>query len=238
MLPVHLYGQAVEIDRIADLAKARGLRLIEDAAQAHGARCRGQRIGAHGDAVCWSFYPGKNLGAMGDGGAVTTNNEEIADRIRLFGNYGSRKKYVNEAQGVNSRLDPLQAAILRAKLAYLDEWTARRKDVAASYTANLSGTSLVLPFVPDWADPVWHLYVVSSPRRDEFQQSLAAAGICTLIHYPIPPHMQQAYAELNISPQALPVANDLASSLLSLPMGPHIGETEVHFISNTLINER
>ena len=225
VLPVHLYGQPAEIDRSAELARDRGLKLIEDAAQAHGARCRGQRIGAHGDAVCWSFYPGKNLGAMGDAGAVTTNDPEIADRVRLLGNYGSRKKYVNEAQGLNSRLDPLQAAILRVKLACLDEWTARRKRIAAAYTEHLSKTSLVLPSVPDWADPVWHLYVVRSPDRDNLQQHLAEADIATLIHYPIPPHLQNAYKDLGLAPDSLPLARRLANEVLSLPIGPHLEAT-------------
>mgnify|MGYP005847252807 CR=1 FL=1 len=227
ILPVHLYGQAAEIDRIADLARARGLRLIEDAAQAHGARCRGRRIGAHGDAVCWSFYPGKNLGAMGDAGAVTTNNREIAEQIRLLGNYGSRKKYVNEAQGVNSRLDPLQAAILRVKLAHLDEWTARRRRIGAAYSENLYKTGLGLPAVPDWADPDWHLYVVRSPDRDRLQRELDAAGIGTLIHYPIPPYLQQAYAAYAFEPGDLPVASALAGSVLSLPMSPHLESLQI-----------
>ena len=225
VLPVHLYGQSAEIDRIAELVRARGLRLIEDAAQAHGARCRGKRIGAHGDAVCWSFYPGKNLGAMGDAGAVTTNTQEVAERVRLLGNYGSRKKYVNEAQGVNSRLDPLQAAILRVKLAHLDEWTARRERIAAVYKYHLSETSLVLPVVPDWADPVWHLYVVRSANRDELQRKLAEAGIGTLIHYPTPPHLQKAYENLSLPHDLLPVAKRLADEVLSLPMGPHLDAT-------------
>ena len=225
VLPVHLYGQPAEIDRIAELARDRGLKLIEDTAQAHGARCRGQRIGAHGDAVCWSFYPGKNLGAMGDAGAVTTNDPEVADRVRLLGNYGSRKKYVNEAQGVNSRLDPLQAAILRVKLAHLDEWTDRRKQLANAYSANLAESGLPLPFVPDWADPVWHLYVVRSSDRDALQKNLTDAGIATLIHYPIPPHMQAAYENLGLAPDSLPVARRLADEVLSLPMGPHFEAT-------------
>lgn len=228
VLPVHLYGQPAEIDAIVDIARARGLKVIEDAAQAHGARCRGRRIGAHGDAVCWSFYPGKNLGAMGDAGAVTTNNQEISEQVRLLGNYGSRKKYVNEAQGVNSRLDPLQAAILRVKLAHLDEWTARRRRTATTYSENLDKTGLVLPAVPDWADPVWHLYVVRSSDRDKLQQNLADAGIGTLIHYPIPPHMQEAYEALGLAHDSLPVAQQLADEVLSLPIGPHFKQENMH----------
>jgi dTDP-4-amino-4,6-dideoxygalactose transaminase len=228
ILPVHLYGQPAEIDRIAELARARGLRLIEDAAQAHGARCRGVRIGAHGDAVCWSFYPGKNLGALGDAGAVTTNDSGIAEQIRVLGNYGSAKKYVNQVRGVNSRLDPLQAAVLRVKLGRLDEWTERRRRIARIYSEQLVNTDLVLPAVPDWANPVWHLYVVRSINRDRLQQQLAEAGIGTLIHYPIAPHSQLAYADLELPEGSLPVAECLAASVLSLPMGPQLTMTQVH----------
>jgi len=220
ILPVHLYGQPAEIDRIAELARDRGLRLIEDAAQAHGARCRGVRIGAHGDAVCWSFYPGKNLGTMGDAGAVTTNDTRIAERIRKLGNYGSAKKYVNDIRGLNSRLDPIQAGILRVKLAVLDEWTARRKSIAAIYSKQLVQSELVVPAVASWADPVWHLYVVRSANRDRLQSVLSEAGIQTLIHYPTPPHRQQAYADLRSAVGELTIAEDLADQVLSLPIGP------------------
>ncbi len=222
ILPVHLYGRPADLDPILALARARGLFVVEDAAQAHGARYKGRRIGAHGDVVCWSFYPGKNLGALGDGGAVTTNRTDLADRIRVLRNYGSRVKYVNEVQGVNSRLDPLQAAVLRAKLPYLDAWTDRRRAIAAAYGAGLQGTGLILPQVPDWADPAWHLYVVRTPDRDGLQQRLTEAGVGTLIHYPIPPHMQVAYVGLGLAPDALPLARDLAAEMISLPIGPHL----------------
>ena len=234
ILPVHLYGQPAEIDRIADLARDRGLKLIEDAAQSHGAQCRGQRIGAHGDAVCWSFYPGKNLGAMGDAGAVTTNNLEVADQVRLLGNYGSRKKYVNEAQGMNSRLDPLQAAILRVKLEVLDEWTARRSEIAARYSQKLVDCGLKLPHVPEWAEPVWHLYVVRSSRRDELQHKLRQAGIGTMIHYPIPPDQQEAYLGHGLSADALPVAAGLAREVISLPVGPHLDARAARYVADAL----
>ena len=191
---MHLYGQPADMDPILAIARKHGLRVLEDGAQAHGARYKGQRLGAHGDAVAWSFYPGKNLGAMGDGGAVTTNDPQLADRLRVLRNYGSRVKYVNEVQGYNSRLDPLQAAILRVKLAHLDEWNARRRAIAARYQRGLAGCGLTLPHVPEWAEPVWHLYVVQHPQRDALQQALTDAGVGTLIHYPIPPHRQQAYA--------------------------------------------
>ncbi|WP_240125137.1 DegT/DnrJ/EryC1/StrS aminotransferase family protein [Thermomonas alba] len=230
ILPVHLYGQPADLDPILSIARRHGLRVLEDAAQAHGARYKGQRIGAHGDAVAWSFYPGKNLGALGDAGAVTTNDPELADRLRVLRNYGSRAKYVNEVQGWNSRLDPLQAAILRVKLAHLDEWNARRAEIAALYLRELADCGVVLPQVPDWAQPVWHLFVVRHPRRDDFQQRLAQAGVQTLIHYPIPPHRQQAYAGLGLAEGALPIAERLAAEVLSLPMGPHLPHADAKMI--------
>lgn len=222
LLPVHLYGQPVDLDLILALARRHGLFVVEDAAQAHGARYKGRRIGSHGDVVCWSFYPGKNLGAVGDAGAVTTNNAALGDRIRVLRNYGSRQKYVNEVLGANSRLDPIQAAVLRVKLQVLDNWTERRSSIAAAYAKGLAGTDLILPHVPNWAEPAWHLYVVRSADRERLQKSLGEAGVGTLIHYPIPPHMQEAYSGLGLSPEALPVARGLAEEVLSLPMGPHL----------------
>lgn len=228
ILPVHLYGQPAAMDPILAIARARGIAVVEDAAQAHGARYKGRRIGAHGDIVCWSFYPGKNLGALGDGGAITTNRADLADKITALRNYGSRVKYVNEVQGMNSRLDPLQAAVLRAKLPFLDAWTARRRNIATLYTKALQDAGLVLPHVPEWADPVWHIYIIRTLDRDGLQASLAQAGVGTLIHYPIPPHMQAAYASLGIASEALPVAENLAASMLSLPMGPHLSDADAH----------
>jgi dTDP-4-amino-4,6-dideoxygalactose transaminase len=235
ILPVHLYGQPADLDQILAIARKHGLKVLEDGAQAHGARYKGQRLGAHGDAVAWSFYPGKNLGAMGDGGAVTTNDAQLADRIRMLRNYGSRVKYVNEVQGYNSRLDPLQAVLLRVKLAYLDDWNARRKAIAGRYTAEFESViasearesiifPITLPHVPDWAEPVWHLYVVQYARRDALQKHLTGVGVGTLIHYPIPPHLQQAYAAGNLVPGQFPIAEKIANQCLSLPMGPHLAE--------------
>ena len=205
---------------ILAIARKHGLRVLEDGAQAHGARYKGQRLGAHGDAVAWSFYPGKNLGAMGDGGAVTTNDAQLADRLRVLRNYGSRVKYVNEVQGYNSRLDPLQAAILGVKLAHLDEWNGRRSAIAARYQQGLAGCGLTLPHVPDWADPVWHLYVVQHPQRDALQTALTDAGVGSLIHYPIPPHLQQAFADLGLGKGSFPIAERIHNQVLSLPMSP------------------
>ena len=221
ILPVHLYGQPADLDPILAVAAKHGLRVLEDGAQAQGARYKGQRIGGHGDAVAWSFYPGKNLGAYGDAGAITTNDDALAEQLRVLRNYGSRVKYVNDVQGWNSRLDPLQAAVLRVKLAHLDDWNARRRAIAARYLDGLRDAGVALPEVPEWAEPAWHLFVVRSERRDALQARLGEAGIGTLIHYPLPPHRQQAYAELAFSADAFPIANRLADQLLSLPIGPH-----------------
>lgn len=230
ILPVHLYGQPVDLEPILAIARKHGLRVLEDAAQAHGARYRGRRIGAHGDAVAWSFYPGKNLGALGDGGAVTTNDPRIADRLRVLRNYGSRVKYVNEVQGWNSRLDPIQAAVLRVKLKHLDDWNARRSAIARQYLEGLVGSGLALPHVPEWADPVWHLFVVRHAQRDALQAGLAGAGVGSLIHYPIPPHRQAAYAEAGFAPDALPLASRLAREVLSLPIGPQQTGTQTRAV--------
>jgi len=227
ILPVHLYGQPADLDPILALARKHGLRVLEDAAQAHGARYKGKRIGGHGDAVAWSFYPGKNLGALGDAGAITTNDPELADRVRVLRNYGSRVKYVNEVKGFNSRLDPVQAASLRVKLRYLDEWNARRAEIAAHYTAELAGTGLMLPEVPDWAEPAWHLYVVQHAERDSLQKALRKDGIGTLIHYPIPPHLQKAYQDAGYAAGRFPIAENMANRVLSLPMGPQLDHAGV-----------
>jgi dTDP-4-amino-4,6-dideoxygalactose transaminase len=234
LLPVHLYGQPADLDPILALAERRGLYVLEDAAQAHGARYKGRRIGGHGHAVAWSFYPGKNLGALGDGGAVTTNDAALAERVRLLRNYGSREKYVNEAQGYNSRLDPLQAAVLRVKLARLDEWNDRRRAIAAHYERELSGSGLILPTVRSSAEPIWHLFVVRSPRRDALQKQLAGAGVGTLIHYPIPPHLQQAYAAAGWRKGAFPIAERIADECLSLPIGPHLTAEQARATTSVL----
>lgn len=237
ILPVHLYGQPANMDAILEIGRRHRVRIVEDAAQAHGARYKGKRIGAHSDLVCWSFYPGKNLGALGDAGAVTTDDADLAARVALLRNYGSRQKYVNEEAGVNSRLDPVQAAVLRVKLAVLDDWTERRRAIAATYSQGLEGARLILPHVPDWADPAWHLYVVRSSNRDRLQARLGKAGIGTLIHYPIPPHMQKAYAGLGLAPDALPLARDLAAQVISLPMGPHLTSDQAAHVAEVVAAE-
>ena len=234
IVPVHLYGQPADLDPILNLAKRSGLSVVEDAAQAHGARYKGRRIGAHGDVVTWSFYPGKNLGAMGDGGAVTTNNPDLAERIRSLRNYGSRKKYVNDEIGFNSRLDPIQAAILRAKLTHLDEWNIRRRRVAARYYDGLTNTASILPRVSDCTEPVWHLFVVRNTQRDNVIQVLSRSGVATLVHYPVPPHMQGAYSHLRFNSESFPVAARLANEVLSLPIGPHLDDASICCVINAL----
>jgi len=227
VLPVHLYGQPADMDPILAIARKYGLKVLEDGAQAHGAKYKGKRLGAHGDAVAWSFYPGKNLGAMGDGGAVTTNDPQIADHLRVLRNYGSRVKYVNEVQGYNSRLDPIQAAVLRVKLKQLDSWGERRANIAAAYLEGLSGLGLTLPHVPAWADPAWHLFVVCHQNREALQASLTDSKVGTLIHYPIPPHLQQAYAQGQSLQGQFPIAEKIARQCLSLPIGPHFATSDV-----------
>jgi len=228
IIAVHLHGQPADMDPILDIARKHGIKVLEDGAQAHGAEYRGKRIGGHGDAVTWSYYPGKNLGAFGDAGSLTTNDDAVADSVRMLRNYGSREKYVNVETGYNCRLDPVQAAALSVKLKHLDAWNARRQRIAAIYTEGLASTGLVLPHVPDWATPAWHLYVVLSEQRDELQRRLQAKGVGTLIHYPIPPHLQGAYASMGMSRGELPIAERLAAQTLSLPIGPQLTEDDAY----------
>ncbi len=240
ILPVHLYGQPALLAPIHEVARRHGLRVLEDAAQAHGARYRGVRIGGGGgasDAVAFSFYPGKNLGALGDAGAVTTNDPALAERVRVLGNYGSRQKYVHEVAGVNSRLDPIQAAVLRAKLPLLDAWNARRRAIAERYREALRDTALALPEVAPEVEPVWHLFVVQSDARDALRARLEAAGIGTLVHYPIPPHLQSAYAGMGLGRGNLPIAEAMADRILSLPIGPHLLPEQVAHVIDVLRRE-
>lgn len=227
VLPVHLYGLPADMPAIGRFAAEHGLPVLEDAAQAHGAAIDGRRTGALGTAAAWSFYPTKNLGAVGDGGAVTTDDDALADRLRSLRNYGSRRKYVHDERGLNSRLDELQAAMLGVRLAHLDEWNARRAAIAERYAAGLAGTGLRLPSVPAGAEHAWHVYAVHTPRRDALAAALADRGVGTLMHYPTPPHLSGAYADMGLGVGALPVAERLARETLSLPMGPQLGPDEV-----------
>jgi dTDP-4-amino-4,6-dideoxygalactose transaminase len=235
IMAVHLYGQPADMDAINEIAVRHNLKVIEDAAQAHGARYKNRRVGSLGDAAGFSFYPTKNLGAIGDGGAVTTNNPELANKIRLLRNYGSRVKYENEIQGYNSRLDELQAAFLRVKLAKLDEWNARRTDVAIHYLDNLSkNPNLTLPFVPDWAEPVWHLFVVRHPNRYNLEQHLQQHGIATMIHYPICPHLSAAYAKETWLSASFSISEQMSNEVLSLPLSPHITLKDISLVLEVL----
>jgi dTDP-4-amino-4,6-dideoxygalactose transaminase len=220
IIPVHLYGQPADMAPILALAKQHGLRVLEDGAQAHGAQYQGRRLGGHGDAVAWSFYPGKNLGAIGDGGAVTTNDDALAARLRELRNYGSKVKYHNEIIGYNSRLDELQAALLRAKLPVLEAQNQRRAVIAQRYLEAFSGLDLLLPHVPEFANPVWHLFVVRHKQRDLLARRLGELGVGTMIHYPIAPHLQPAYASLGMAQGSLPVSEAMHAEVLSLPIGP------------------
>lgn len=222
ILPVHLYGRPADMDPILAIARKHGLRVVEDAAQAHGARYRGEPVGAHGDAIAWSFYPSKNLGALGDAGAITTRDPALAERMCELRNYGSHTKYVNNRIGINSRLDPLQAAILSVKLPHLGHWNERRRTLAQRYLDGLQGCGLLVPMPSETDGSAWHLFTVRCGRRDALQAWLSADGIQSAIHYPIPPHRQKAYAELRLGDDALPLAARIAEQTLSLPIGPHL----------------
>jgi dTDP-4-amino-4,6-dideoxygalactose transaminase len=230
ILPTHLYGQPADLEPLLNIARAHDVKVVEDAAQAHGARYSNKLLGGHGDLVAWSFYPSKNLGALGDAGAVTTNDAVLAQRVRSLGNYGSHQRYLNVVKGVNSRLDPIQAAVLNVKLAHLDTWNARRTAIASLYLESLAGLDIDLPEVPSWADPAWHLFVIGVRERASLQACLAEAGVQTLIHYPIPPHLQLAYAELKLGPGAFPIAERLAKEVLSIPIGPHMRVEQAEFV--------
>jgi len=237
IIPVHLYGQPADMDPIIEIATRHNLVVIEDAAQAQGARYKGRRVGSLGHAAAHSFYPGKNLGAFADGGGITTSDAGLAQRLRSLRNYGSPVKYHYQEPGFNSRLCDLQAAFLRVKLNCLDQWNDRRKQIAKAYHSALSSlascnSTLALPFVPDWADPVWHLFVVQHPQRDQLQRSLAAKGIGTLIHYPVAIHRSQAYS--NFSEFNLPIAEELANTVLSLPISPQLSINQANEVVSVL----
>lgn len=244
VIAVHLYGQPADLDDLQSVCDANELMLIEDAAQAHGSRYKGRRVGGHSVAAAWSFYPGKNLGALGDGGGITTNDATLASKLRVLRNYGSERKYVHDVEGVNSRLDEVQASLLSVKLDYLNVWNSRRAEIASSYLSVLSGLmnkefsggrSLLvsIPLVPPWAEPVWHLFVIRVRNRDLVAERLLSAGIQSSIHYPIPPAWQGAYgslaAHLTTSDSAVS-----AQQLLSLPIGPHLSDEQVEHVVKVL----
>ena len=230
ILPVHLYGQAADMNLINELAKEYGLTVIEDSAQAHGAFYKGKRTGTLGDAAGFSFYPGKNLGAIGDGGAVTTNDEMLADAVRALRNYGSRKKYYNIHKGYNNRLDELQAAFLREKLVFLDKENTRRQEIAKRYNEEINNIRVILPLAvdPTIGTHVYHLYVVRTVERDRFQKYLEANGVATIIHYPVAPHHQQAYGEWNAL--SFPISEKIHQEVISIPISPVMADAEVTYI--------
>jgi dTDP-4-amino-4,6-dideoxygalactose transaminase len=231
VLPINLYGQTADLPAINEVAARHGLFVLEDAAQSHGALCHGRAAGALGGAAGVSFYPSKNLGALADAGAVTTSDAALADKIRHLRNYGSKVRYQNEYLGLNSRLSELQAAFLRAKLPRLAEWNGRRAELACRYFRELQGIGdLTLPHVPAWATPVWHLFVVRTARRDDLQRHLAAHGVGTQIHYPVPPHLSKAYAAAGGKAGDYPLAEKFAREVLSLPIGPHVTAPQVDHV--------
>jgi len=235
IMPVHLYGQACDMDLINEIAKKYNLKVIEDAAQAHGATYEGEKCGALGDVAGFSFYPTKNLGALGDAGAVTTNNKELAEKVRALRNYGSEKHYYNKYMGFNSRLDEMQAAILRVKLRHLEEFNEERKMIAQLYLKSLQDANIILPYVPEWAEPVWHQFVIRSKKRDELQEYLKSKGVGTLIHYPLPIHLQEAYKNLGYKKGDFPIAEKIANEIMSLPMWVGLSEKFIKYIVSMII---
>ncbi|HET9532925.1 MAG TPA: DegT/DnrJ/EryC1/StrS family aminotransferase [Blastocatellia bacterium] len=227
ILPVHLYGQAADMDPLLEIARARDIAVIEDAAQAHGTVYRGRKVGTFGDAACFSFYPSKNLGAYGDGGAVVTDDDAYADRVRLLRNYGQERRYFHSLKGINSRLDELQAAILRTKLSELDRWNDRRREIALRYTTGIHNPQVRMPVEREYGRSNFHLFVVRSSRRDSLQEHLRVKEVETLIHYPIPVHLQEAYKDLNYHAGDFPAAERCANEVLSLPLFPEMTEREV-----------
>ena len=235
-MPVHLYGQPCDMDPILDIARRHNLYVVEDCAQAHGAKYKGKIIGSFGDAAGFSFYPGKNLGALGDAGATVTNSEEIARKVRALGNYGSDYKYHHILKGNNSRLDELQAAFLSAKLPMLDKINEERRQTAAKYLEGIKNPEVVLPFVPDYATPVWHIFGIRCRRRDELERFLNKAGIGTNKHYPIPMHLQECYKDLGFKRGDFPIAEEISATELSIPMYYGMSDDEIQYVVDR-INE-
>ncbi len=234
IIPVHLYGQPAHMDPIISLARQHNLIVIEDACQAHGAYYQGKRVGSLGHAAAFSFYPAKNLGGCGDGGIIVTNDPQVANRVRMLRDYGQSKKYHHDVIGFNHRLDTLQAAILRVKLRHLDDWNQARRSHAQLYTHLLCGNGIMLPVQANYAEPVWHLYVIQTRHRDALRDHLAKHGISTGIHYPIPIHRQQAYYHLGYAPGSFPCTERSADRILSLPMYAELTPEMVEYVANTI----
>lgn len=236
IMAVHLYGQPCDMDPINEIAKKYNLKVIEDNAQSQGAIYKGRKTGNLGDAAGISFYPGKNLGALGDAGAITTNDKELADKIRILRNYGSNKKYYNEYKGYNSRLDEMQAAILRVKLRYLDEWNNYRREVANTYLNKINNKNIVLPYVLEDTNPVWHQFIIRTNNREELQNYLEEQEISTMIHYPVPIHKQEAYKEYSSMIGKLPIAESIAEEILSLPIYPEMSKIDIEKVIEKIEN--
>jgi dTDP-4-amino-4,6-dideoxygalactose transaminase len=235
IMPVHLYGQTCKMDMIMDIAQKHGLHIVEDNAQSHGATFNGKITGSFGIANGTSFYPGKNLGTLGDGGAVTTNDSKLAEDLYMLRNYGSKEKYYNAVAGYNMRLDELQAAFLRVKLKKLTQWTEKRRVIASAYSKGLHGVGdLVLPFVEAGATHVYHIYVIRTKFRNELQEHLRKCGIHTMVHYPVPPHLQQAYSNMNFKVGEFPIAEEISNTCLSLPMWPGLMDNLIEYIVNSV----
>lgn len=231
IIPVHLYGQSADMDAVMEMAKRKNLSVIEDACQSHGALYKGRAAGTIGGMGCFSFYPGKNLGAYGDGGLIATNNPELSDKISLLRNYGQRKKYYHELKGYNSRLDTMQAAILRVKLKRLKEWNEKRAKAAEMYNNLLRDLDITLPHKADYGTHVYHLYVIRVKKRDELQDFLHSKGISTGIHYPVPIHQQEAFRDLGYKTGNFPITERYAKEILSLPMYPELTEGQIHEVA-------
>lgn len=235
IMPVHLYGHPCDMDAIMPIAREHGLFVVEDAAQAHGAMIGDRPIGTHGDAIAWSFYPTKNLGAFGDAGAVTTNDAALADRIRYLRNYGSEQKNVHEVKGVNSRLDPIQAATLSVKLRHLDDWQHRRRRIAAFYADAFAGlNSAIVPITTPGMIHGWHLYTMQFDDRDAVAAALGEKGIATAIYYPTPPYLQNAYTEFRARACEWPISTGLADRVLAIPMGPHLSAADAERVADAV----
>lgn len=235
ILPVHLYGQVADMAKIKSVAKKFNLKVVEDSAQSHGAIYKNKMAGNLGDSAGFSFYPGKNLGAYGDAGAITTNDRNHAKKIELLRNYGSEKKYYNEMKGYNSRLDPLQAAFLKVRLRKLNSWNRKRERVAKYYLKNLKNVGdIILPSIPSWAKPIWHQFVIRTKSRDQLITYLDGKGIGTLIHYPVPPHLSNAYRDLGWRRGDFPITETLADTVLSIPIGPHLNKRDYKYVVDSI----
>lgn len=236
IIPVHLYGQAADMAPIIKIAKEYGLKIIEDACQAHGTLYHGKKVGSLGDLGCFSFYPSKNLGCYGDGGIVVTNNPKLAEKVWLLRNYGQKKRYVHITKGFNSRLDEIQAAVLSVKFKYLNGWNKRRREIASTYDSKLKNSRVIIPSEMEYGRHVYHLYVIRTKNRDKLQEYLAGKGIQTNIHYPIPVHLQKAYEYLKTKKGSCPVAERYAKEILSIPLFPELTDKEINSVAAAILD--